>query len=77
MKTITLKDITNGEEIIVKEIDDSSYSTGIDGHTTRTVKTKWIYAETGNNVEFQHHEYLRNAEVGSLIGGSHKVIKID
>lgn len=77
MKTITLKDITNGEEIIVKEIDDSSYIIGIVGHNSRTVKTKWIYAESGNNVEFQHHEYLRNAKVGILIGGTFEVVKVD
>ncbi|EPJ3962061.1 hypothetical protein AbaMCR54_02170 [Acinetobacter baumannii] len=77
MKTIILKDITYGEEIIVKEIDDSTHTTGIDGYVSKTLRSKWVYADNGNDVDDVYHEYLSNAEIGNLIGSSHIVIKID
>ena len=33
MKTITLSDLFSGEEIVVKEIDGSTYTTSSDGHS--------------------------------------------
>ncbi|MEA1228784.1 hypothetical protein ODQ17_05355 [Acinetobacter sp. IRS14] len=76
MRIITLKEIESGEEIKVQEIDNSEETQGIDGYTTRVIKTKWIYLDGGSDVPFNFHEELRNANLKSYIGTHHIVVDI-
>lgn len=74
---ITLKDINTGEETIVTRINDSDTTNGIDGHTQRTSKFKWVDLEDGSVLDFEYFEQLNNAELGKMIGRNYEVSKID
>lgn len=77
MQKITLKNIEDGDELIVIRQSKANEKAGVDGYIQRTISYKWIYEEDGEELTHEIAYQLDKAQVGARIGTSHTVVKIE